>query len=73
MATTKHKTTPEPVIELPIGFEAWLLDCVPVPLCGVCAANHNQMTEAREKGDIRIAARHASEIRSHASGAHDRA
>ncbi|WP_405575687.1 hypothetical protein OG317_37065 [Streptomyces sp. NBC_01167] len=68
--TTKHKTTQEPPVVLPVGFNAWLLDCVPVADCGVCAANWRQLNNSKKVGDIAQAARHADEIRSHPSGAH---
>ncbi|KUO23024.1 hypothetical protein [Streptomyces dysideae] len=68
--TTKHKTTQEPPVVLPMGFEAWLLDCAPVAGCKVCAANWKQPNAARSKGNITQAARHATEIRDHASGVH---
>lgn len=67
---TRHKTTQEPPVALPVGFNAWLLDCRPVPGCEVCAANWKQLVAAKNKGDITKAAHHASEIRDHASGVH---
>ncbi|MDX3641420.1 hypothetical protein [Streptomyces sp. MB09-02B] len=67
---TKHKTTQEPPVELPVGFNAWLLDCAPVPGCKVCAANWKQLTIAKNKDDITQAAKHATEIRDHAGGGH---
>lgn len=70
MAATRHKTTQEPPVELPVGFNAWLLDCVPAPGCKVCAANWRQLTAARNKGNITKAATHATEIRDHAGGGH---
>ncbi|MDQ8706772.1 hypothetical protein RCO28_30510 [Streptomyces sp. LHD-70] len=66
------QTTPEKPVVLPIGFNAWLLDCVPVPRCKVCAANWDQLQALKAKDKITEAARHASEIRSHASGQHTR-
>lgn len=56
--------------DLPAGFDAWLLDCVPVPGCKVCTANWQQLNAYRKFGDITRAARHATEIRDHASGVH---
>lgn len=70
MAAPKDQTTQEPPIDLPIGFNAWLLDCSPAPGCKVCRANWSQLCAARDKGDITQAARHATEIRDHASGVH---
>ena len=68
--TINHRTTQEPPIELPVGFNAWLLDCAPVADCKVCAANWRQLNAAKEEGDITQAARHATEIRDHSSGVH---
>jgi hypothetical protein len=70
MAVTHHKTTQEPPVELPVGFEAWLLDCLPVPGCKVCAANWKHLKAAKDDGDITKASRHATEIRDHAGGVH---
>lgn len=70
MAATSHKTTQEPPVELPVGFNAWLLDCAPAPNCNVCAANWKQLTAAKNMGDVTKAAKHATEIRDHASGVH---
>ncbi|NGO07656.1 hypothetical protein G5C60_08310 [Streptomyces sp. HC44] len=70
MASSKQQTTQEPPIDVPVGFNAWLLDCAPDPNCDVCQANWRQLTAARNKGDITQAARHATEIRDHASGVH---
>ncbi|MCX4881554.1 MULTISPECIES: hypothetical protein [unclassified Streptomyces] len=55
---------------LPDGFDAWLLDCAPVADCDVCAANWRRLTSREQSGDITQAARHATEIRDHASGVH---
>lgn len=68
---TEPKTYPGGPIDLPVGFEHWLLDCVPNPNCDVCAADWKQLQEAKDVGDITRAARHATEIRDHASGIHD--
>ncbi|MCZ4606278.1 hypothetical protein O3S80_21475 [Streptomyces sp. Lzd4kr] len=70
MAATRYKTTQEPPVVLPTGLHAWLLDCVPAPGCTVCAANWKQLSAAKDDGDITKAARHATEIRDHASGVH---
>ncbi|MFD0007155.1 hypothetical protein ACFVJ4_32655 [Streptomyces sp. NPDC127178] len=67
---TKHRTTQEPPVVLPVGLNAWLVDCVPAPGCKVCAANWRQVNAAKDEGDIAQAARHATEIRDHASGVH---
>ncbi|MEE1834921.1 hypothetical protein [Streptomyces sp. SP17KL33] len=67
----KQQTYPDPhPVELPTGFNAWLLDCAPVPNCKVCAANWKQLNACKQRGDITQAARHATEIRDHAGGAH---
>lgn len=66
----KQQTTQEPPIDLPVGFEHWLLDCSPAPGCKVCAANWSQLDAAKKLGEIGRAARHATEIRDHASGVH---
>ncbi|MFE9610293.1 hypothetical protein [Streptomyces sp. NPDC006012] len=55
--------------QLPRGFDAWLLDCVPAPGCDVCTANWRQLPR-KESGDLTLAARHATEIRDHTSGVH---
>lgn len=60
----------QPSAQLPAHFDAWLLDCAPAPNCAVCAANWRQLTIRKESGDITQAARHATEIRDHASGVH---
>ncbi|OIJ92224.1 hypothetical protein BIV25_28415 [Streptomyces sp. MUSC 14] len=66
----RTKTTQERPIDLPVGANAWLLDCVPAPGCVICSANWRQLGTARDAGDITKAARHATEIRDHASGVH---
>jgi hypothetical protein len=63
----KRQTTQESPIELPTGFNAWLLDCAPSPGCNVCTANWQQLNAAKQRGDITQAARHADEIRGHRS------
>ncbi|MFE4870734.1 hypothetical protein [Streptomyces sp. NPDC056682] len=70
MAGPRHKTTQEAPVALPLGFAAWLLDCAPAPGCKVCAANWKQLNAAKDDGELAKAARHATEIRDHASGAH---
>jgi hypothetical protein len=67
---TRHRTTQEPPVDLPVGFNAWLLDCAPVSDCDVCQANYKQLAAAKNEGDITQAAKHATEIRDHASGVH---
>ncbi|MDV9169751.1 hypothetical protein R6V09_06325 [Streptomyces sp. W16] len=62
--------TAHPSAQLPNGFDAWLLDCTPTPNCDICAANWRQLTTCKQSGDITQAARHATEIRDHASGVH---
>ncbi|MEU0049436.1 hypothetical protein [Streptomyces sp. NPDC006309] len=68
MANAQRK----PPAQLPVGFDAWLLDCVPAVDCDVCAANWRQLVVRKQAGDITRAARHATEIRDHPSGVHDR-
>jgi len=70
MASTHHKTTQEPPVELPVGLHAWLLDCAPAPGCKVCARNWKQLNAAKDDGDIAKAARHATEVRDHAADGH---
>lgn len=67
---TKHRTTQEPPVVLPVGLDAWLLDCAPAPGCKVCAASWRLLSAARDDGNITQAARHATLIRDHASGVH---
>ncbi|MBK6017763.1 hypothetical protein [Streptomyces sp. MBT53] len=62
--------TAPPLAQLPAGFDTWLLDCAPAPNCVVCATNWRQLTACKQSGDITQAARHATEIRDHASGVH---
>lgn len=57
---------------LPAGFEAWLLDCVPAPGCDICAANWRQLLACKQAGDMTRAMRHATEIRDHPSGVHEK-
>ncbi|WP_244190795.1 hypothetical protein [Streptomyces caeruleatus] len=59
-----------PSAQLPDGFDAWLLDCMPISDCDVCAANWRQLVACKQSGDITQAARHATEIRDHSSGVH---
>lgn len=67
-----RQTTPDRVaVVLPIGFNAWLLDCAPAPDCKVCAANWRQLVEHRDQGRVYEAAKHATEIRDHQSGVHE--
>ncbi|MEU8520875.1 hypothetical protein [Streptomyces sp. NPDC048577] len=66
----RHKTTQEPPVVLPVGFNAWLLDCAPVSGCGTCQAEWRSLTIAKEAGDIDQAAKHAAKVREHAAGRH---
>lgn len=59
-----------PPAQLSANFDAWLLDCTPVPDCDVCSANWRQLALSKQMGDVRQAARHATEIRDHASDVH---
>ncbi|WP_149826121.1 hypothetical protein [Streptomyces tailanensis] len=68
---TKHKTTQEPPIGLPVGLNAWLLDCAPVRDCKTCQAEWRHLNAAKERDDITQAAKHATKIRDHASGTHE--
>ncbi|MFJ8466607.1 hypothetical protein [Streptomyces swartbergensis] len=70
MAPTRHKTTQEPPVELPVGFESWLLDCVPVKGCETCQSNWKQLDACKKAGDITQAARPATKVRDHAGGGH---
>lgn len=65
---TKHKTTQEQPVVLPVGFDAWLLDCVPVADCKVCAANWRQLNVCKKAGNVTQAAKHATAVRDHAGG-----
>jgi hypothetical protein len=67
---TSHRTTQEPPVELPVGLNAWLLDCLPAPGCEVCAVNWRLLDAAKGRGDIVQAARHATLVRDHAGGGH---
>ncbi|WP_217253115.1 hypothetical protein [Streptomyces sp. AC602_WCS936] len=67
---TRHKTTQERSVELPIGFNAWLLDCAPVRDCTTCQSEWQHLMAAKELGQITQAAKHATNVRDHASGAH---
>ncbi|MFC8275378.1 hypothetical protein ACFUJR_23150 [Streptomyces sp. NPDC057271] len=67
---TKHKTTQERPVVLPVGFNAWLLDCAPVRDCKRCQHEWQRLNAAKELGSITQAAKHATNIRDHASGAH---
>ncbi|MCF1599146.1 hypothetical protein [Streptomyces muensis] len=58
--------------QLPSGFDTWLLDCVPATGCDICAANWRQLLARKQLGDIAQAVRHATEIRDHTSGVHER-
>lgn len=63
-----HQTTQEPPIDLPVGFNAWLLDCAPAPGCKVCAAEWRSLKAAQGAGNIGQAARHATAVRDHSGG-----
>ncbi|MEU8884571.1 hypothetical protein [Streptomyces hydrogenans] len=63
-----HKTTQEPPIDLPVGFNAWLLDCAPVRDCGTCQTEWRKLKAAEGVGDIGQAAKHATQIRDHSGG-----
>ncbi|GGV64574.1 hypothetical protein [Streptomyces massasporeus] len=70
MAATRHKTTQEPPVVLPIGLDAWLLDCAPVSDCTTCQSEWRKLNTAKKAGRIAQAARHATAVRDHAGGAH---
>jgi hypothetical protein len=70
MASTRSKTTQEPPVVLPIGYTAWLLDCAPVRDCERCQSEWQRLNKARDNDDVTQAARHATQIRDHASGVH---
>jgi hypothetical protein len=63
-----HKTTQELPIDLPVGFNAWLLDCAPAPGCAVCATEWRNLKAVEAEGDVGQAAKHATRIRDHAGG-----
>ncbi|MFF5965386.1 hypothetical protein ACFY64_16925 [Streptomyces collinus] len=67
---TRHKTTQEPPVELPVGFNAWLLDCVPVADCATCQSEWRKLNACKKAGKIALAARHATAVRDHAGGGH---
>ncbi len=66
----RHKTTQERPVDLPVGFNAWLLDCAPVQGCATCRTEWRNLKTAEEAGEIWQAAGHATKIRDHASGSH---
>ncbi len=68
MAATSHKTTQEPPIDLPVGFNAWLLDCAPVANCAPCQSEWRSLNAAKKRGDITQASKHASKVRDHGGG-----
>ncbi|MFI2434434.1 hypothetical protein [Streptomyces sp. NPDC018693] len=70
MTAMPRTTAQKRPAQLPTGFNAWLLDCAPAAGCDVCATNWRQLLAHKQSGDITQAARHATEIRDHASGAH---
>lgn len=68
---TKRQTYQDPFpVELPVGFNAWLLDCAPVEDCATCQTNWKQLNACKKAGEITQAAKHATEIRDHAGGGH---
>ncbi|MDT9694734.1 hypothetical protein [Streptomyces sp. P17] len=67
---TKHKTTQEPPVVLPVGLTEWLLDCAPVRDCATCQSEWQRLNEAKELGDITQAAKHATRVRDHAGDGH---
>ncbi|MDQ0828174.1 hypothetical protein QF032_000018 [Streptomyces achromogenes] len=67
---SKHKTTQERPIDLPVGFNAWLLDCAPMAGCKTCQSEWERLNAAKAAGKITLAASHATQIRDHASGVH---
>jgi alkylhydroperoxidase family enzyme len=70
MPSTRHKSTQEPPIDLPVGFNAWLLDCSPIAGCATCQSEWRKLNACRKRGDIAQAARHATGVRDHAGGGH---
>ncbi|NUW03025.1 hypothetical protein G6W50_25430 [Streptomyces sp. CAI 127] len=68
--TMRHKATQEKPVDLPTGFNAWLLDCAPVPGCATCRTEWRNLKTAEGAGEIWQAADHATKIRDHASGSH---
>ncbi|MFJ5973998.1 hypothetical protein [Streptomyces sp. NPDC093060] len=66
-----QQTCPDPrPVDLPIGFNAWLLDCAPVADCETCQSEWRRLNAARELRDITQAAKHATNIRDHAPDGH---
>ncbi len=70
MAVTKHKSTQEAPVVLPVGLTAWLLDCAPVRDCETCQSEWQRLRAAKDRGDITQASKHASRVRDHAGGGH---
>ncbi|MFE2976953.1 hypothetical protein [Streptomyces sp. NPDC059258] len=68
--TMRHKTTQEQPVDLPVGFNAWLLDCAPAPGCATCRTEWRSLKAAEEVGEIWQATGYATKIRDHASGSH---
>lgn len=68
MPSIRHKTTQEPAIDLPVGFNAWLLDCAPVADCARCQSEWRRLGAAKKRHDIAQAAQAATSIRDHAGG-----
>ncbi|MBK3531486.1 hypothetical protein JHN61_09775 [Streptomyces sp. MBT67] len=66
----RHRATQEQPVDLPVGFNAWLLDCAPAPSCATCRAEWRSLKAAEEVGEIWEAANHATKVRDHASGSH---
>ncbi|GGO52299.1 hypothetical protein GCM10012286_57000 [Streptomyces lasiicapitis] len=71
MTPRTRTNLPPHLATIPAGFNAWLLDCAPVAYCGVCAALWQQRAEAISRDDLGAAVKASTEIRDHASGAHD--
>lgn len=59
-----------PPFAIPEGYDAWLLDCAPVSGCSTCQYNWTEMNILKEEHRITQAARYATRVRDHASGAH---
>ncbi|MFD4786768.1 hypothetical protein ACFWN1_06750 [Streptomyces sp. NPDC058459] len=64
----RHKTTQGPPVDLPMGFNAWLLDCAPVADCATCQTEWQSLKATEATGDIDLAAKHATNIRDHSGG-----
>lgn len=69
--TPRTQTYPDPrAVVLPIGYTAWLTDCVPEPGCKQCASAWADRRGALAAFNIPAAIKASTAVRDHASGAH---